>query len=34
MFVSIIDTMVVPVIPPDESGDYRMTDGIALFTQS
>ena len=34
MFVSIIDTMVVPVIPPDESGGYRMTDGITYFPLS
>jgi hypothetical protein len=34
MFVSIIDTMVMPVIPPDESGGYRMTDGITYFPLS
>ena len=26
MFVSMTDVMVVSVIPPDESGGYRMTD--------
>jgi hypothetical protein len=34
MFVSIIDIMVAPVIPPDESGGYRMTDGITYFPLS
>jgi hypothetical protein len=26
--------MLVPVIPPDESGGYRMTDGITYFPLS
>jgi hypothetical protein len=33
MFVSMTDEMGGYIRPPDESGGYRMTDGIACFSQ-
>ena len=33
MFVSMSDVIVGYLRPPDESGGYRMTDGIACFSQ-